>query len=102
MESVGAPISSHIARQVVRHFHPAGVAPEPKPLLSPRERQVLELLSTGYICKKIVDNRDIGVETVGTHVKSICQKMHAPNRTMAVSRHHASLEWDCIEYWRAR
>jgi DNA-binding NarL/FixJ family response regulator len=45
----GAPMSSQIARQVVRHFHSAGAVPEQKPPLSPRERQVLELLSTGYI-----------------------------------------------------
>jgi DNA-binding CsgD family transcriptional regulator len=32
------------------------------------------------------------VETVRTHVKSICQKMHARNRLEAVARHHANLE----------
>jgi len=88
----GAPMSSHIARQVVRHFHSAGVVADPKSPLSPRERQVLELLSTGYIYKEIADQLDIGVETVRTHVKSICQKMHARNRLEAVARHHANLE----------
>jgi DNA-binding NarL/FixJ family response regulator len=88
----GAPMSSHIARQVVRHFHSAGVVPEQKPPLSPRERQVLELLSTGYIYKEIADKLGIGVETVRTHVKNICQKMHARNRLVAVARHHANLE----------
>jgi DNA-binding NarL/FixJ family response regulator len=88
----GAPMSSHIARQVVRHFHSPGAVPEQKSPLSPRERQVLELLSTGYIYKEIADKLDIGVETVRTHVKSICQKMHARNRLEAVARHHANLE----------
>jgi DNA-binding NarL/FixJ family response regulator len=88
----GAPMSSQIARQVVRHFHSAGAVPEQKPPLSPRERQVLELLSTGYIYKEIADRLDIGVETVRTHVKSICQKMHARNRLEAVARHHANVE----------
>jgi DNA-binding NarL/FixJ family response regulator len=88
----GAPMSSQIARQVVRHFHSAGAVPEQKPPLSPRERQVLELLSTGYIYKEIADQLDIGVETVRTHVKSICQKMHARNRLEAVARHHTNLE----------
>lgn len=88
----GAPMSSHIARQVVRHFHSAGVVADQKSPLSPRERQVLELLSTGYIYKEIADQLDIGVETVRTHVKSICQKMHARNRLEAVARHHANLE----------
>jgi DNA-binding NarL/FixJ family response regulator len=88
----GAPMSSQIARQVVRHFHSAGAVPEQKPPLSPRERQVLELLSTGYIYKEIADQLHIGVETVRTHVKSICQKMHARNRLEAVARHHPNLE----------
>lgn len=88
----GAPMSSQIARQVVRHFHSAGTVSEQKPPLSPRERQVLELLSTGYIYKEIADKLDIGVETVRTYVKSICQKMHARNRLEAVARHHANLE----------
>jgi DNA-binding NarL/FixJ family response regulator len=88
----GAPGSSHIARQVVRHFHMGSSVPEQKQPLSPRERQVLELLSMGYIYKEIADKLDIGVETVRTHVKSICQKMHARNRLEAVARHHANLE----------
>jgi len=85
----GAPMSSHIARKVVRHFHGLGPAPEQKPPLSPRERQVLDLLSTGFIYKEIADQLDIGVETVRTHVKSICQKMHARNRLEAVARHQS-------------
>jgi DNA-binding NarL/FixJ family response regulator len=86
----GSPMSSHIARKVVRHFHAIGAVPEPKPLLSSRESQVLDLLSTGYIYKEIADKLEIGVETVRTHVKSICQKMHARNRVEAVARHHAN------------
>lgn len=88
----GAPMSSHIARKVVRHFHAIGSVPEQKSPLSPRERQVLELLSTGFIYKEIADKLDIGVETVRTHVKNICQKMHARNRLEAVARHQSGLE----------
>jgi DNA-binding NarL/FixJ family response regulator len=88
----GSPMSSHIARKVVRHFHAIGSVPEQKTPLSPREGQVLDLLSTGFIYKEIADKLDIGVETVRTHVKSICQKMHARNRLEAVARHHAGQE----------
>jgi DNA-binding NarL/FixJ family response regulator len=84
----GSPMSSHIARKVVRHFHGMGTVPEGKPLLSPREGQVLDLLSTGYIYKEIADKLGIGIETVRTYVKSICQKMHARNRIEAVAMHH--------------
>jgi len=85
----GAPMSSQIARKVVQHFHGSGSVPKQKTLLSPRERQVLDLLSTGLIYKEIADQLDIGMETVRTHVKSICQKMHARNRLEAVAKHQS-------------
>jgi DNA-binding NarL/FixJ family response regulator len=85
----GSPLSSHIARKVVQYFHLIGPAPTQKQNLSTREQQVLELLSTGFIYKEIADKLNIGVETVRTYVKSICQKMHVRNRVEAVARHHA-------------
>jgi DNA-binding NarL/FixJ family response regulator len=84
----GAPMSSHIARKVVQHFHLIGPAAKPKQNLSAREQQVLELLSTGFIYKEIADKLGIGLETVRTYVKNICQKMHVRNRVEAVARHH--------------
>ncbi len=83
----GAPMSSHIARKVVQHFHLAGISPEEGENLSPREREVLELLSMGFIYKEIGDKLNIGVETVRTYVKSICYKMHVRSRIEAVAKH---------------
>jgi DNA-binding NarL/FixJ family response regulator len=88
----GAPMSSHIARKVVQHFHLIGPASKPKQNLSARERQVLDLLATGFIYKEIADKLNIGVETVRTHVKSICQKMQVRNRVEAVAKHHSERE----------
>ncbi len=85
----GAPMSSHIARKVVQHFHMIGPATKPKQNLSARELQVLDLLSTGFIYKEIADKLNIGVETVRTYVKSICQKMQVRNRVEAVARHQS-------------
>ena len=83
----GSPISSHIARKVVRHFHLVGPSPEQSENLSPREQEVLNLLSAGYIYKEISDQLGIGLETVRTYVKNICEKMHVRNRVEAVARH---------------
>ncbi len=83
----GSPISSHIARKVVRHFHVVGPSREESENLSPRELEVLNLLSCGYLYKEISDQLDIGLETVRTHVKNICEKMHVRNRVEAVARH---------------
>ena len=83
----GAAMSSPIARKVVQHFHqsrPAGAGVED---LSPREREVLDLLASGYIYKEIGDKLGIRVETVRSHVKNICEKMHVRNRVEAVARH---------------
>lgn len=82
----GAPMSGHIARKVVQHFHRIGPSPAEEENISPREQQVLDLLATGLIYKEIGDQLGIGVETVRTHVKSICQKMHVRNRVEAVAK----------------
>src|SRR3569833_102295 len=83
----GSPMSSHIARKVVQHFHQLGPAAD----LSPREEQVLGLLSSGYVYKEIGDQLGIGMETVRSHVKNICQKMHVRSRIEAVARFCAEL-----------
>lgn len=86
----GAPMSSHIARKVVRHFHLLGPAPEDGNL-SPREQQVLALLASGFIYKEIGEDLNIGVETVRTYVKNICLKMHVRSRIEAVARHRSKI-----------
>jgi DNA-binding NarL/FixJ family response regulator len=83
----GAPMSIHIARKVVKHFHQLGTSPKEAENLSPREREVLDLLSQGYIYKEIADKLKIGSETVRTYVKNICHKMHVRSRLEAVARH---------------
>jgi len=85
----GAPMSSHIANKVVGHFHRIGNSAAESQNLSPREREVLELLASGFIYKEIGDKLNIGTETVRTYVKNICQKMHVRSRLEAVARHKA-------------
>lgn len=83
----GSPMSSHIARKVVQHFHLLGPSSAESENLSPREEQVLKLLASGFLYKEIGEKLKIGVETVRTHVKSICQKLHVRNRVEAVAKH---------------
>jgi len=85
----GAPMSSHIARKVVRQFRQPGPEPvkdEPEGL-APREREVLNLLASGFVYKEIADQLKIGTETVKTYVKNICRKLHVRNRLEAVARY---------------
>src|SRR5258706_4156093 len=82
----GAPMSGHIARKVVQHFHLIGPAPQESDNLSPRGQQVLDLLAMGFIYKEIGSKLEIGTETVRTYVKNICQKMHVRGRVEAVAK----------------
>ncbi len=86
----GAPMSSHIASKVVKHFHMVGNSPREAENLSPREREVLDLLAQGFIYKEIGDKLNIGTATVRTYVKNICQKMHVRSRLEAVAKHRVS------------
>src|SRR5260370_32954716 len=49
----GSPMSSHIARKVVQHFHLLGPAPAEAGKLSPPEHQVLPLFGEGFISKEM-------------------------------------------------
>jgi DNA-binding NarL/FixJ family response regulator len=75
----------------VQHFHLLGPSEEQSHNLSPREQQVLSLLASGYLYKEIGAKLNIGVETVRTYVKSICQKMHVRSRIEAVAKHRSEL-----------
>jgi DNA-binding NarL/FixJ family response regulator len=83
----GAPMSIHIARKVVQHFHTLGVSARESENLSPREREVLDLLALGFIYKEIGAKLNISAETVRSHVKNICEKMHVRSRLEAVAKH---------------
>jgi len=85
----GAPMSSHIARKVVKLFHQIGPSIKEAENISAREREVLDLLSEGFIYKEIGDKLNIGAETVRSHVKNICQKMHVRSRLEAVAKHRS-------------
>lgn len=81
----GSPMSSQIARMVVNHF---SREKENKNLekLSPREREILELLSGGYRYKEIGDRIYISDATVRTHVRNIYKKLQVGSRTEALNK----------------
>lgn len=85
----GAPFSSHIARKVAQYFRQDREISEENASLSPREREVLQLLSSGYIYKEVASQLNITVETVRTYVKRICSKLHVRSRTEAILKFRA-------------
>jgi DNA-binding NarL/FixJ family response regulator len=82
----GSPMTSYIARKVVQAFQRL---PSEKPEvneLSPREWEILELLSRGYSYKDISSALKIGIPTVNTHIHRTYEKLHVRSRGEAVAR----------------
>lgn len=84
----GSPMSSHIARKVVQSFRAVPAAPvASSETLTPREQEVLELLSKGYLYREIADELSIGYDTVHSHVRHIYEKLQVNTRTRAAAVH---------------
>ncbi|GIX50415.1 MAG: DNA-binding response regulator [Limisphaera sp.] len=90
----GSPMTSNIARKVVQSFQqkpapaPAGTDESPQTAeLSPREREVLDLLARGYLYKEIADTLNISLPTVNTYIRRIYEKLHVRSRWQAVARY---------------
>ena len=90
----GSPMTSNIARKVVQAFQRHEPAPAPEQPgsdpLSPREREVLELLARGYLYKEIVDVLKISRPTVNTYIRRIYEKLHVHTSKEAVMRFFGS------------
>lgn len=87
----GAPMSSQIARKVVAAFQQqqsqqAINDSEKLHVLTPREMEILELLSKGLMYKEIATQTFLSPETVRKHVYHIYEKLHVTNRVAAVNK----------------
>jgi DNA-binding NarL/FixJ family response regulator len=83
----GSPMSSHIARKIVQSFQQPSPASPGEQSLSPREVQVLNLLTKGYLYKEIAETMQVTYATVHTHIRHIYEKLHVRSRTEAVAKH---------------
>ncbi len=82
----GSPMTTHIARKVVQSFQKSPAMTETTENLSPREAEVLDLLSQGLIYKEISDKLGISYETVHTYIRRIYEKLQVRTRTEAVAK----------------
>ncbi len=71
-----------VRRILDRMTLPASSAPEP--VLTPRELEVLQWMSTENTYRQIGNRLHIGEETVRSHAKRILSKLNQPNRAQAV------------------
>ena len=84
-----APISRAMAAKILREFthqaRRAAPAPRPGADLSPREKEVLELVTQGKSNKEIAVALAITENTVKNHLKNILEKLHLENRVQAAT-----------------
>lgn len=85
----GVPMTSSIARRVAEFFRRRSAPSESagRLRLSPREKEVLDLLSKGYANKEIADKLSLSVETIRSYLKGVYEKMHVHSRTEAVAKY---------------
>jgi len=81
----GSPMTSRIARRVLDMF--TKFAPKHSDYgLSEREKEILQLMTTGLIKKEIADHLTLSVHTVDTYLRRIYEKLEVNTRTGAVAK----------------
>ena len=55
--------------------------------LTPREREVMDLMCKGHVDKEIAQAMNISAWTVHGHIKKIFERLHVRTRTEAVVRY---------------
>jgi DNA-binding NarL/FixJ family response regulator len=85
----GAPMTSEIARMVVRAFGdtPQMPTPDGTDQLSAREMEILALVAEGCPNKEIASRLSISTATVRTHLMHIYEKLHVHCRTEAAAKY---------------
>jgi len=90
MRAGASPISPMIARRVLakyqsdRRQQDRATPPVPRGLLSPREQEVLALISRGFSYAEIARLQALSVHTVQTHIKNLYGKLSVHSRSEAV------------------
>lgn len=83
----GAPIDPSIARRILALL-PAGldasVPSAGRPALSPREREIVQMVAQGFSNREIADLVSLSRLTIESHVKNIYRKLAVGSRTEAV------------------
>jgi DNA-binding NarL/FixJ family response regulator len=80
----GVPLTPQMAAKVAKFFQQQQSDRKGFESLSPREYQVLELLSEGHLYKQIAVKLGLTPETVHEYVKAVYKKLHVHSRTEAV------------------
>ncbi|GAA4450002.1 response regulator transcription factor [Rurimicrobium arvi] len=87
VQSGGAPMSPGVAKKVLESFRKPEKTGEREMVdLSPREKEILLMLTKGYTYKRISAECAISIDTTRTHIKNIYTKLHVNCGTEAVAK----------------
>jgi DNA-binding NarL/FixJ family response regulator len=81
-----AVYGAEVASKIVAHFAGGAAAPGAFPDLTPRERDILELIAKGRRNSEIAATLGLSDKTVRNHVSSVLLKLQVPDRTSAALR----------------
>lgn len=81
----GAYMSPGIARKVIHHFAPPDRRPG-EDILTPRQQQIVQLLTDGLSYKMIADQLLISVETVRDHIKKLYRTLQVNSKAEVIRK----------------
>ena len=70
-------------KMMIAHPHPTVKSPPELATLTPREKEVLQLIAAGYSNREIAEQLYIAERTVKNHVNSILRRLNLRDRTQA-------------------
>jgi DNA-binding NarL/FixJ family response regulator len=82
----GSPMSAQIARRLVQRYQKDSNPAREDEGLSSREKEIIQLLSTGLLYKEIGNKLGITTGTVKQHIHRIYEKLHVGNKTEAINK----------------
>ena len=83
--SISHAMAGKILDEFARQAQSTTPAPPQKPMLTPREEEVLQFVTHGRSNKEIAAALDIAENTVKNHLKNILEKLHLENRVQAAA-----------------
>ena len=86
----GGAIDNEVANHVLNIIHETSSRKQPSIVLSSREREILILLSKGYVKKEIAEELNISYGSVATYTRRIYQKFDVQNAAAAVDMAYRS------------
>jgi DNA-binding NarL/FixJ family response regulator len=81
----GSPMNAEIAKKLVLHFQQV-TNHMSEFNLTEKEKQILSLVSQGYLNKEIAHELNNSINTIKQHIRHIYEKLHVQNKAEAINK----------------